>query len=76
MIDFGPYRKTVAALVVGLIGWATLVVQSSSSSITSGEWIAFGDGRRGGVRRVRRAEHAALKSLSPWGAPPVPPSGP
>lgn len=34
------YRKTITAVVVGGIGWATLVVQSASGPITSGEWIA------------------------------------
>lgn len=37
---FGKYTKTIAAVVVGAIGWATLVVSSSSGPITSGEWIA------------------------------------
>ena len=37
----GPYSKTVAALVVGVIGWATLVVQSASAPITATEWIAL-----------------------------------
>lgn len=35
------YRKTIAAVVTGLIGWATMVVASDSSSITSTEWIAL-----------------------------------
>ena len=33
-------RKTITAVVVGAIGWATLVVESSSGPITSTEWIA------------------------------------
>jgi hypothetical protein len=37
---FGKYTKTIAAVVVGAIGWATLVVQSSSGPITATEWIA------------------------------------
>lgn len=41
MINFGPYGKTLTALIVGLIGWATLVVHSASSSITADEWIQF-----------------------------------
>lgn len=41
LAKLGPYGKTVAALVVGLIGWATLVVQSSSAPITASEWIAL-----------------------------------
>jgi len=40
LAPLAPYRKTIAAVVVGAIGWATLVTQSASSAITSGEWIA------------------------------------
>ena len=35
----GPYAKTVAALVVGIIGWASAVVASDSAPITATEWI-------------------------------------
>jgi predicted RecA/RadA family phage recombinase len=42
MPNFGPYGKTIAALVTGLIGWATTVTVSASSSITSAEWVQFG----------------------------------
>ena len=35
----GPYAKTVAALVVGLIGWASAVVASAPAAITATEWI-------------------------------------
>lgn len=41
MPNFGPYAKTLTALVTGLIGWATLVVNSASSSITASEWIVL-----------------------------------
>lgn len=34
------YRKTITAVVVGAIGWATMVVASASGPITSAEWIA------------------------------------
>lgn len=37
----GKYTKTIAALVTGLIGWATLVVNSSSTAITASEWIVL-----------------------------------
>lgn len=33
------YLKTITALVTALIGWATLVVESAPSEITSTEWI-------------------------------------
>jgi FtsH-binding integral membrane protein len=39
MINFGKYGKTITAVVTGLIGWITVVVESASESITSGEWI-------------------------------------
>lgn len=39
-MNLSKYRKTITALVVGAIGWATLVVESSSGPITSTEWIA------------------------------------
>lgn len=35
----GKYRKTIAAVATGLIGWATVVVQSAPSGVTSSEWI-------------------------------------
>lgn len=37
----GTYGKTITAVITGLIGWATLVVNSASESITSGEWIVL-----------------------------------
>lgn len=40
MISFGRYSKTIAAVVAGAIGWATLVVNSAPSAITASEWIA------------------------------------
>ncbi len=33
------YRKTIAAVVTGAIGWAAAVVASDSSAITAAEWI-------------------------------------
>jgi hypothetical protein len=38
-MNLAPYRKTVAAVVTGLIGWATVVVTSAAAAITAGEWI-------------------------------------
>jgi hypothetical protein len=35
------YLKTIAAVVTGVIGWATLVVNSDPSEITSSEWIVL-----------------------------------
>lgn len=33
-------NKTIVAVVAGVIGWATLVVNSPSTAITASEWIA------------------------------------
>ncbi len=41
-MNLGKYNKTTTALVVGLIGWATLVITSPSAAITSSEWLALG----------------------------------
>lgn len=41
-MNLAPYRKTVAAVVVGLLGWATSVVTSNPVQITAGEWIQLG----------------------------------
>lgn len=38
-MSLSKYRKTIAAIIVGLIGWATVVVNSPSTKITSSEWI-------------------------------------
>lgn len=40
-MNLGKYGKTITALVTGLIGWATVVVQSVPAKITATEWIAF-----------------------------------
>lgn len=39
MISLAPYRKTVAAVVTGVIGWASAVVVSEPVHITAGEWV-------------------------------------
>lgn len=41
-MNLAPYRKTVAALVVGLLGWATVVVTSPEATITASEWLGLG----------------------------------
>lgn len=38
----GQYRKTVAAVVTGALGWGAVVVSSAPGPITSSEWIALG----------------------------------
>jgi hypothetical protein len=37
--SLGMYSKFVTAIIVGAIGWATLVVHSASGPITADEWI-------------------------------------
>jgi hypothetical protein len=36
---FSAYRKTVAAVVTGLIGWAAAVAVSPAASISASEWV-------------------------------------
>mgnify|MGYP001588206481 CR=1 FL=1 len=33
-----PYRKTVTAVVTGLLGWVAVVIASASAHIVAGEW--------------------------------------
>ncbi len=39
IVNLGKYGKTITALIVGAIGWATLVVHSAPSAISADEWI-------------------------------------
>lgn len=41
MSELAKYNKTIAAIVIGAIGWASAVVTSAPSAITAGEWIAL-----------------------------------
>lgn len=38
-MGLAPYRKTVAAVVTGTIGWAAAVVTSDPTAITAAEWV-------------------------------------
>lgn len=38
-MNLSRYRKTITAVIVALIGWATAVVTSPSEAITAAEWI-------------------------------------
>lgn len=38
-MSFDPYRKTVAALVVGVLGWAGVVITSEPAAVTASEWL-------------------------------------
>jgi hypothetical protein len=40
MSKLSAYKKTITAVVVGVIGWATLVVTSDATAISAEEWIA------------------------------------
>ena len=42
LAKLGPYAKTVAALVVGLLGWGAAVITSEPGAITAAEWLALG----------------------------------
>lgn len=36
------YRKTIAALVTGNLGWVAIVIASEPAPITASEWLALG----------------------------------
>lgn len=36
---FDPYRKTVTAVITGIVGWLIAVLSSDDSGITNTEWI-------------------------------------
>ncbi len=40
MFDFSPYRKTVTAVVGAVVAFATLVITSAPSAISSSEWLS------------------------------------
>lgn len=42
MSNLPAYRKTIAAVVTGLLGWAAVVVTSESSQVTASEWLVLG----------------------------------
>lgn len=37
-MNLGTHAKLITALVTGIVGWVTLVVQSSAHDISAGEW--------------------------------------
>lgn len=43
-LNLPAYRKTIAAVVVGLIGWATVVIASPVVKITASEWLMLATG--------------------------------
>lgn len=54
------YRKTITAVVTGLIGWGTTVVVSTPTAVTAAEWI--------GLATVLAV------ALGVWGVPNEPPA--
>lgn len=38
-INLAPYRKTVTAVVGGVIAWAGIVIISPQAAITASEWL-------------------------------------
>jgi hypothetical protein len=61
------YLKTLAALVTGVIGWATLVVNSEPTSITASEWI---------VLATAAATALGVYAVPNLGGPPLTPEDP
>lgn len=41
-MQLSKYNKTIAAVVIGLLGWGGVVVASEPTAITASEWLAFG----------------------------------
>lgn len=42
MSNLPAYRKSITALITGLLGWAAVVIVSDSIKITASEWLALG----------------------------------
>lgn len=61
------YLKTITAVVTALIGWATLVVNSDPSEITSSEWI---------VLATAAATALGVYAVPNLGGPPLTPEDP
>lgn len=58
------YRKTITALVIAAIGWATAVVTSDPAHITASEWImgATGLATALGVYAAPNEQNAGMPS--------------
>jgi hypothetical protein len=37
----GKYRKTITAVVTGVIGWAGVVIASDATGVTAAEWLGL-----------------------------------
>lgn len=42
MTNLPAYNKTLAAVVIGVLGWAGVVVTSDAVHITASEWLSLG----------------------------------
>jgi hypothetical protein len=40
-MSFGPYSKTIAAIVTAVLGWVAAVVVSAPEAVTSAEWLTL-----------------------------------
>lgn len=49
MISFGRYSKTIVAVVTAIIAFATVVVVSPDSAISSAEWLGGAVGLAGAL---------------------------
>ena len=61
----GTINKTLTALITGVIGWATLVVNSPAHAITPSEWIQLA---------TAVAVALGVYTISNAPTPPTPPS--
>lgn len=41
-MNLAPYRKTVTAIVTGMLGWGAVVITSTVTRITASEWLMLG----------------------------------
>lgn len=42
MSNLPAYRKTITAVLTGLLGWGAVVVTSSTAAISASEWLMLG----------------------------------
>lgn len=42
MSNLPAYRKTIAAVITGLLGWGAVVITSDTAKISASEWLILG----------------------------------
>lgn len=42
MSNLPAYRKTIAAVITGLLGWGAVVITSDAAKISASEWLMLG----------------------------------